>query len=48
VGDAHLSGGVYDKWDIDSGCAGGPGFGQVTIIRLDDGAEFREPIAEGE
>ena len=48
VGDAHLSGGVYDKWNIDSGCAGGPGFGQVTIIRLDDGAEFREPIAEGE
>ena len=48
VGDPDACGGLWDKWNIDSGCAGGVGFGQVTIIRLDDGAEFRERIAEGE
>lgn len=48
VGDPGACGGVWDKWDIDSGCAGGEGFGKVTIIRLDDGAEFTEPIAHGE
>lgn len=48
VGDPDAHGGVFDKWNIDSGCAGGAGFGQVTVIRLDDGEEFREPIAEGE
>ena len=48
AGDPDACGGVWDKWNIDSGCAGGAGFGQVTIIRLDDGAEFRERIAEGE
>lgn len=48
VGDPEACGGIWDKWDIDSGCAGGAGFGKVTIIRLDDGAEFTEPIARGE
>lgn len=48
VGNPIACGGVWDKWNIDSGCAGGAGFGRVTIIRLDDGEEFREQIAEGE
>lgn len=40
--------GVPDRFDIDSAAAGGPGFGQVTILRLDDGKEFVEPILDGE
>ena len=48
VGNPDACGGVWDKWNIDSGCAGGAGFGRVTIIRLDDGEEFTEQIAEGE
>ena len=40
VGEPAACGGVWDKWNIDSGCAGGAGF--------DDGAEFVEAIAEGE
>ena len=48
MGNPVACGGVWDKWNIDSGCAGGAGFGRVTIIRLDDGEEFREQIAEGE
>lgn len=39
---------VPDRWDIDSGAAGGHGFGQVSMVRLDDGEEFYEPIGEGE
>lgn len=37
-----------DRWDVDCGAAGGAGFGQVLILRLDDGAELYEPIREGE
>ena len=37
-----------DRWDIDSGAAGGAGFGQVLVLRLDDGEEFYEPVLEGE
>ena len=37
-----------DRWDIDSGAAGGAGFGQVLVLRLDDGEEFYEPVREGE
>lgn len=48
VGGCRATGYVADRWDIDSGAAGGHGFGQVSIVRLDDGAEFYEPIAEGE
>ena len=39
---------VADRWDIDSGAAGGAGFGQVSMVRLEDGEEFYEPIREGE
>ncbi len=39
---------VADRWDIDSGAAGGHGYGQVSIIRLDDGEEFYEPIGADE
>lgn len=39
---------VADRFDIDSGAAGGHGFGQVSIVRLDDGVEFYEHIEEGE
>ncbi len=39
---------VADRWDIDCAAAGGPGFGRVGMIRLDDEAEFYEPILEGE
>ena len=48
VGDPDSCGGAWDKWNVDSGCAGGAAFGKVTIIRLDDGVEFTEPIASGE
>lgn len=48
VGDPDSCGGMWDKWNVDSGCAGGAAFGKVTIIRLDDGVEFTEPIASGE
>ena len=37
-----------DRWDIDCGAAGGAGFGQVLVLRLDDGEEFYEPVREGE
>ena len=37
-----------DRWDVDCGAAGGAGFGQVLVLRLDDGAELYEPIREGE
>lgn len=41
-------GAARDRWDIDAGAAGGAGFGQVLMLRLDDGEEFYEPIREGE
>lgn len=37
-----------DRWDVDSGAAGGAGFGQVLVLRLDDGEQFYEPVREGE
>ena len=37
-----------DRWDIDCGAAGGAGYGQVLVLRLDDGEEFYEPVREGE
>ncbi len=37
-----------DRWDIDACAAAGAGIGQVLVLRLDDGEEFYEAIAEGE
>lgn len=37
-----------DRWDIDCGAAGGAGFGQVLMMRLEDGEEYYEPVLEGE
>ena len=37
-----------DRWDIDCGAAGGVGFGQVLMVRLEDGEEFYEHVLEGE
>ena len=48
IGATKETGGVADKWNIDCGAAGGAGFGQVLVLRLDDGAEFMEPVREGE
>ena len=48
VGATKKTGGVADKWNIDCGAAGGAGCGQVLVLRLDDGAEFLEPVREGE
>lgn len=48
VGASDETGGVADKWAIDCGCAGGPGVGQLLMLRLDDGQEFYEPVLEGE
>ena len=48
VGACEATGGVADRWDIDAGAAGGAGFGQVLVLRLDDGECFYEPIREGE
>lgn len=48
VGARDATGGVADRWDIDSGAAGGAGFGRVTVMRLDDGEEFAEPVRDGE
>lgn len=48
VGACEATDGVADRWDIDCGAAGGAGFGQVMVLRLDDGEEFCEPIREGE
>lgn len=48
VGACVATGGVADRWDIDCGAAGGAGYGQILMLRLDDGAEFYEPIREGE
>ncbi len=38
----------YDKWGITTGTTGGAGYGQVTVLRLDDLQEFAEPPQEGE
>ena len=48
VGACEATGGVADRWDIDCGCAGGAGFGQLLMLRLDDGEEIYEPVREGE
>lgn len=48
VGASDATGGVADRIDIDCGAAGGFGFGQVMILRLDDMTEFYEPVREGE
>ena len=48
MGATKETGGVADKWNIDCGAAGGAGFGQVLVLRLDDGCEFMEPVREGE
>ena len=48
VGASKATGGVSDRWDIDSGCAGGAGYGQLLMLRLDDGEEIYEPVREGE
>ena len=48
VGACAATGGVADKWDIDCGAAGGCGFGQIMVLRLDDGEEFLEPIGKDE
>ena len=37
-----------DRWDVDCGAAGGAGFGQVLVLRLEDGEEFYEPVLDGE
>ena len=34
--------------DVDCAAAAGAGIGQVLVLRLDDGAEFYEPVLEGE
>ena len=47
-GACEATGGVADRWDIDCGCAGGFGFGQLLMLRLDDGEEIYEPVREGE
>lgn len=48
VGACDQTGGVADRWDIDCGCAGGFGYGQLLMLRLDDGEEIYEPVREGE
>lgn len=48
VGACEATGGVADRWDIDCGAAGGAGFGQLLMLRLDDGEEFYEPVQLGE
>jgi len=48
VGASEQTGGQFDRVDIDCGAAGGAGFGQVGMLRLDDFEEFYEPVREGE
>lgn len=48
VGACEETAGVADRWDIDAGAAGGAGFGQVLVYRIDDGACFYEPVLPGE
>jgi len=48
VGACEATGGVADRWNIDCCAAGGHRRGQVMMLRLDDGAEFYEPVGEEE
>lgn len=48
LGIGEATGGVADRWAIDCGAAGGAGWGRIAMVRLDDGAEFYEPVLEGE
>ena len=48
VGACSATGDVADRIDIDCGAAGGSGFGQLLMLRLDDMQEFYEPVLEGE
>ena len=48
VGASAETGGVPDRWDIDCGAAGGAGFGNLLMVRLEDGLETYEPVLEGE
>ena len=48
LGACDQTGGVADRWAIDCGAAGGAGWGRIGMIRLDDGTEFYESVAEGE
>lgn len=48
LGATDATGGVADRWAIDCGAAGGPGWGRIGMVRLDDGAEFYESVLEGE
>ena len=48
VGASAQTGGVADRWDIDCGAAGGAGFGNLLMLRLDDGQQTYEPVREGE
>lgn len=48
LGACEATGGVADRWAIDCGAAGGAGWGSIAMVRLDDGAEFLEPVLDGE
>ncbi len=48
LGACEATGNVADRWAIDCGAAGGPGWGRIAMVRLDDGVEFYEPVLEGE
>ena len=48
AGATPATGNVHDKWGIDTGTVGGAGYGQVSVIRLDDEAEFTEPLQVGD
>lgn len=48
LGACEATGGVADRWAIDCGAAGGAGWGRIGMVRLDDAAEFYEPVLEGE
>lgn len=48
VGACAATGHVADRWDIDCGCAGGAGYGQLLMLRLDDEREFYQPVLNGE
>lgn len=48
LGACEATGGVADRWAIDCGAAGGPGWGRIAMIRLDDGEEFYASVLDGE
>lgn len=48
LGASEVTGGVSDRWAIDCGAAGGAGWGRIGMVRLDDGAEFYEPVLDDE